>query len=193
MLACCYATSAQQCKLNAQYEEKTSRVFLNWNMIGHPAKTTYVLLKSIDNKTWTEVVTDKMLRNYTEEDIFDYDDRVNRDQKYFYRLKIIDANNKTVSLSNVVTIESAADKATWMIYPNPVNDILNLSYEGNNKIGGVINVIVLDVTGKILVKFRAASTSRKLEIPVSQLRKGMYIVQISILNETVMNEKFIKQ
>jgi hypothetical protein len=192
MIYCC-KPFAQVCKLNAKYEERTSRVFLDWNMVNHPAKTTYVLLKSTDAKTWTEVVTDMIFRNYANDDIFDYDDRVNRDQKYYYRLKIIDANNRAIAFSNTVTLASVADKTTWVIYPNPVNDILNLTCQGNNIIGGVINVTVQDMTGKVLIRFRAASNNRKLEIPVSQLYKGMYIVQIFILNEMMMNEKFVKQ
>ena len=172
VLACCCTTFAQLCRLNAQYEAKTSGVTLDWNMIRNALKTTYVLLRSTDTKTWAEVVTDKIFRRYTEEDIFDYSDRVERNQKYFYRLKIIDANNKTVAFSNTISVNAVTDKITWAIYPNPVNDILHLVYEGNNIIKGVINVIIQDMAGKIFIRFRAASTNRKLEIPVSQLRKG---------------------
>src|SRR4029079_3471648 len=116
-----------------------------------------------------EVVTDKVLRNYTEEDVFDYDDRVNRNEKYFYRLKIIDANNKTIAVYNTATITTEAYKSSWVIYPNPVNDVLNLVCQGSNIIKGVIKVTVQDMTGKILIRFRAASTNRRLEIPVTQL------------------------
>ena len=186
-------TVAQFCQLNAQYEERTSRVILDWNMINHPAKTTYILLRSTDTKMWTEVVTDKIMRKYSQEDVFDYDDKVNRDQKYYYRLKIVDANNKAVAFSNIVIISTEVDKRSWVIYPNPVNDVLHLVYEGNNIIRGVINVIVQDITGKIVTRFRAASTNRSLEISVSSLRKGIYVAQVSILNEIVMNQKFVKQ
>src|SRR4051812_37916930 len=95
MQVCSSAITAQLCQLNAQFEENTSKVILDWNMINHTAKTTYILLKSTDEKTWLEVVTEKMLRNYTSGDVFEYEDKVSRDQKYFYRLKIIDAGKKT--------------------------------------------------------------------------------------------------
>ena len=129
---CCFAAHSQSCKLTAQYEERTSRVILDWNMINHAAKTTYILLKSTDAKNWTEIVTDKHLRNYSEEDFFDYDDRADRDRKYFYRVKIVDANNKAIAFSNIATVEAKADKISWVIYPNPVSDFLNLVYEGKN-------------------------------------------------------------
>jgi len=190
---CCFAAFNQTCKLNAQYEERTSRVVLDWNMVNHSAKTTYTLLKSTDKTNWTEIVTDKYLRNYSEEDLFDYDDRADRNKEYFYLVKITDINKKVIALSNIVTIDTEADKSTWVIYPNPVNDFLNLVYEGKNIIKGVINVLVQDMSGKIIVRFRAASIYKKLEIPVSQLRKGLYIVQLSVMNEIMLNQQFVKQ
>lgn len=192
VLACC-STAAQSCRLNAQYEERTSSALLSWNMISHAAKTTYVLLKSADSKAWVEVVTEKPLQNYTTDDVFDYADKVYRNVQYFYRIKIIDASNKTIAFSNIMRVTAAADKISWVIYPNPVNDVLSLLYKGNNVIKGVINVTVKDVSGKIITRFRAASNNRKLEIPVSQYRKGIYLVQVSIMNEMVMNQKFVKQ
>jgi hypothetical protein len=93
----CGVTIAQQCHLNAQYEVKTSSAILDWNMVDYSGKTTYILLRSTNEQAWTEVVTDKMFRKYSKEDIFDYDDKVTREGKYFYLLKIIDANNKTIA------------------------------------------------------------------------------------------------
>ncbi len=49
-------------------------------MISHPNKTTYQLLRSNDGKIWKEVVTDKIFQHYTIEDIFDYEDRVDKDE-----------------------------------------------------------------------------------------------------------------
>ncbi|MEO6453769.1 MAG: T9SS type A sorting domain-containing protein [Ginsengibacter sp.] len=192
MLAYSFTAFGQLCRLDAKYEERTSRVILDWNMISHSTKTTYILLRSTDKKTWTEIVTDKMMKHYSEEDIFDYDDKVNRDEKYFYRLKIIDANNNTITLSNIAAINTVTDKSPWLLYPNPVNDILHLTYQGNNIIKGVINVTVQDMAGKIVIRFRAASINKKLEIPVTQLRKGIYIIQISIMNEIIMNQQFAR-
>ncbi len=189
----CHAAVAQLCQLNAQFEIRTSQVILDWNMISHRNKTTYQLLRSNDGKMWKEVVTDKILQDYTSEDIFDYEDKVDRDKKYYYRLRILDTNNKTISFSNIVTIHSGSAKSSWVIYPNPVNEVLTLECKGNTIIRGVINVIVQDAAGKIVIRYRAASIYKTLQIPVSKLRRGIYVVQISVLNEIVMNQKFVKQ
>lgn len=193
MVVYCRGTVAQLCQLNAQFETRTSQVILDWNMISHPNKTTYQLLRSNDGKIWREVVTDKILQYYTSEDIFDYEDKVDRDKRYYYRLRILGSNNKTITFSNIVAIQSESAKSSWVIYPNPVNEVLTLVCKSNTIVKGVINVIVKDATGKIVIRYRAASIYKTLQIPVSKLRTGIYVVQISILNEVVMNQKFVKQ
>ncbi len=58
---------------------------------------------------------------------------------------------------------------------------------------GVINVIISDVTGKIVIRFRQASNNKQVHIPVSNLKAGLYFIKIDVLNERQMNEKFIRQ
>ena len=81
---------------------------------------------------------------------------------------------------------------SWKIFPNPVRDMLNLVHSGN-EIKGVINVSILDATGKSVIRFRAASNNKQLHIPVSKLHAGIYFIKLNVLNEMQLNEKFIKE
>ena len=81
----------------------------------------------------------------------------------------------------------------WQIYPNPVGEMLNLTYRGKDIIKGVINVVIQDAAGKAVVKFRAASRNKQLRIPVNNLHAGFYFIKINVVNEIQMNEKFIKR
>ena len=184
--------SAQVCELHAEKEIRSSVVKLDWNMVTTPGKTTYILLRSTDGKHWSEVVTDRIMRKYTAEDIFDYEDKVFTRGKIFYRLRIVDASYNTVIFSNMVTIDPVTDRGGWVIYPNPVHDILTISYRGQGYIKGVINALVKNAAGKIVTRFRASSLSRTLQIPVDNLPPGFYIVQVVVQNEVMMNQKFIK-
>jgi hypothetical protein len=184
--------SAQVCELHAEKDIRTSVVKLDWNMVTTPAKTTYILLRSTDGKHWSEVVTDRIMRKYTAEDIFDYEDKVFARGKIFYRLRIVDASYNTVIFSNMVTVEPVTDRGGWIIYPNPVHDILTISFKGDGYIKGVINALVQNAAGKIVTRFRASSLSRTLQIPVDNLPPGFYIVQVVVQNEVMMNQKFIK-
>ncbi len=80
----------------------------------------------------------------------------------------------------------------WQIVPNPVHDMLNLNYNGRAKIEDVVNVTVQDATGKIVKKFRAASTNTRLQIPVSNLHAGVYFVRITVGRQQQLSSKFIK-
>jgi hypothetical protein len=198
------SNSLQTINLKGSFNQQSASIRLNWNMVKTSYRTGYILLKSSDGKSWYEALQDKTLRDYSEKDIYNFDDKLFApNSKNYYRIRIFDAENNTVAISPIVIITPNASSAIstsinetyskWNIFPNPVFDVLNLSCKENEQIKGVINVRVTDVTGKVVKQFRAASTNRSLTIPISNLRKGMYAVQISIQDELVLSDKFIKQ
>lgn len=189
-----YDVKAQSIKLHADLNQSVQKIHLDWNMINYKEKTTYVLLRSIDGKAWMPVVTDSRLDLYSDEDIFDYEDKsYKRETKNYYCLKIIDANKNPIAYSNIVMINAETGNSSWVIYSNPVSDVLTLNFKGNGVIKGVVNIFIYDFTGKTVIKFRSASVNRIIQIPVMQLRKGYYIVQIKVLDELMMNQKFLKE
>ena len=156
-----------------------------------------------------------VFRNYTSSTILAYRDNFSDEQKLYYRVKVYDTNENIVDISNTAVVENpknyspvekpSAPKSTttralqnnnrnvWQIYPNPVDDMLNLVYRGKDIIRGVINIVIQDATGKAVIRFRAASNNKQLHIPVSNLHAGFYFIKINVINEVQMNEKFIKK
>lgn len=188
---------AQTIKLSAEFNTGKSVIKLSWNMINNSSKTSYLILRSPDGILWTEAAKDKILRNYTTRDFYSFEDKFYTLGKNFYRLKISDGYNTTVALSPIVTVNTFAAKgeitATWVIYQNPVNDVLTLNYKGSADIKGVVNIQIMDETGRIVTKFRSASIYKTIQIPVNQLKRGYYVTQVMVMNEIVMNKQFIKQ
>lgn len=92
-------------------------------------------------------------------------------------LNIIPTDIKNVNLGN--------DRVR--IYPNPVNDILNLELPVNSS-NCVMNIIGLD--GKTH-QVKSLRSDRKLMMDISRLSEGYYILHIKT-NETEWFEKFIK-
>jgi hypothetical protein len=88
---------------------------------------------------------------------------------------------------------ASAGNNSWIIYPNPATDILKLSYRGSGDLKGVVNVQIQDETGKVVIKFRSGSMYKNIEIPISNLRRGAYFIQVSVQNEMMMSQRFIKQ
>lgn len=192
-----FAGKAQSIKLTVDFNQRNSVITLNWNMVNNPYKTSYIILRSADGIVWTEAAKDKTLRNYSSRDLYSFEDKFYTFGKNFYRVKISDGYNSTVALSPVVSVNAKPSQgeitSTWVIYQNPVNDVLTLNYKGNTEIKGVVNIQVIDETGKTVIKFRSASIYKSIQIPVSKLKRGFYVTQVTVMNEMVMNKQFIKQ
>jgi hypothetical protein len=210
--------SSQSIKLSGIYDRNNSAIKLNWNMVNSSSRTSYLLLRSTDGITWMEAAKDRMLRYYSEDDIYFFNDRYFSNGKNYYRLKITDGGNNTVALSPVIivntnngTTASVYDSQTgkqntvtkirtespagssWVIYPNPATDLLKLMYKGQGEIKGVVNVQIQDATGKIVIKFRSGSMYKNIQIPISNLQRGTYFIQVTVLNEVMLKQGFLKQ
>ena len=191
-----------------------SVVSLRWNMVNYSSVSAYILLRSSDGVVWEVAAANPVYRYYNSSTILAYNDKVTEKRKFFYRVRIYDVHDNTLAVSNTAiaeipkTVYSVQDRraastptmpsgpvkgASWQIFPNPVYDILNLTYKKSERLMGVINVIISDVTGKIVIRFRQASNNKQVHIPVSNLKAGLYFIQIDVLNERQMNEKFIRQ
>ena len=114
---------------------------------------------------------------------------INKESVPIVAKKQKDPNNSWASIHSA----SSNEKNTWVIYPNPVGELLRIKYESSSPITGAINVTVLDISGKMQKRFRCASTCKLIEIPVDGLLRGIYVVQIFVSNEILMNQRFVKQ
>jgi Secretion system C-terminal sorting domain len=99
-------------------------------------------------------------------------------QKAYYRLKMVDQDGQyKYSAVVVVTFENAA---SIMVTPNLLNagEMISVNIAGNNQTK--FDVKLFDMSGKMISQ--QAGNSR-MQIATSGLRKGMYIVSVSNLNE----------
>ncbi len=67
---------------------------------------------------------------------------------------------------------------SFQFYPNPANDIINLTGLTNNS-----DILVYDVTGKIVLQTRANSS--KMVLNVAPLERGVYVIRNSATNESL--------
>jgi hypothetical protein len=74
------------------------------------------------------------------------------------------------------------------IYPNPTSEVLNIQVE---KSLSNANVSVFDGSGKLLISTKNVS-GKTVNIPVSTLNKGNYIIMVSDVNQK-FSAKFIKK
>lgn len=81
------------------------------------------------------------------------------------------------------------EKKMFNIYPNPTTDVLNITSSSSENITGII---VYDITGKTLQQQAFEISNNQQQIDVSQLVKGLYMIEIST-NKHTQTVKFIKK
>ena len=174
--------------LTALFDNTLKVVKLRWQNRGDAV--SYILQSSKDNNTFKDIFIIKAADVLKGDFIKHIDNSF--EGKNYYRLKIY-KNNHTIETLPTVMLESSNTENAWLIYPVPVGPVINLQYNGNHAIEGVITVFIQSVTsGTIFTRLRLASTTRKITIPITNIGKGTYDVRIYISNKIVWNQRVIK-
>ena len=116
----------------------------------------------------------------------------NPSQINYYRLKSIDLDG-SYSYSNVIVIETKLETNSGVLYPNPTSDIIKYSF--NSETNEKLEIKVLDVVGKVVLRVETELEVGNNTIPVSlsELPSGTYTIQIKHMNQMVTNStKIIK-
>ncbi len=81
--------------------------------------------------------------------------------------------------------------STFNVFPNPASDVVNVSFEGT---GSDYVVSMLDLQGRIMntQSLTGLNGTQTIEIPVSELAKGSYIVSISANGVTSTKSVVVK-
>jgi len=77
---------------------------------------------------------------------------------------------------------------SYYIYPNPVDEILNISCLNN----AISRIEIFDITGRNVYNKRFENYSSKYEISVSNLLNGLYFIQIKTEKGQTLSYKFLK-
>ena len=88
------------------------------------------------------------------------------------------------------TKEYVQASKNMMLYPNPVNDVLHLSFA--NALQGAIQVQINTLEGRVVQQHNYNDTSGTASLSVTGLPSGLYLCKASngIIAQTI---KFIKQ
>ncbi len=77
----------------------------------------------------------------------------------------------------------------FRLYPNPVDEVLNIQFEGNVTTDVQLNI--MDATGKSIRMYRYATDDfSNVQLPVKDLNSGIYFAQV-IFNEKIITKKFV--
>jgi hypothetical protein len=176
-------------EFTAVYISRKKTVEIKWQHLSALVKT-YVLQRSKDNITWTDIALQEIDAAKTNRSFY-FNDKNFAVGENYYHLKYIYTDGKTANGSNVVVMITSATN-NWVMYPVPVTSLLTLEYRGTEPIRGVINVIIQQPTGRVFSKLRCSSLSKQIKIPVDNLPKGIYDVRILVQDEIIWDQRFVK-
>lgn len=174
--------------ITANYDTKRKAVNIKWQQNSAGYKT-FIIQRSNDNFNWVDIARMENIQ-FSSVKMWQYYDNNPASGDNYYRLQCLSSNGSSSYSSSVMVITGSTHN--WVMYPVPVGDILTLQYKGTEKITGVINIQIQNVQGYILTRLRCASNSTIIQIPVSNLGKGIYDIRIMISDEIVWNQRFIK-
>ena len=100
-----------------------------------------------------------------------------------YRIQGIDKDGQR-SYSEVRRVRFGEQVIGLQVYPNPAKGIVNVAFEKMNA------VIITDLTGRVVLR-RELSNVHTLQIDVSHLPKGMYILKAQNANGNIETTKLI--
>ncbi len=188
MHTACFASIISP-NLTAEYNSRKKIVYLKWQNADSRVNS-FILQRSGDNKIWEDIYTLEAIK-FKKKKQEKFSDLKPEPTKNYYRLKILlDDNEIEYSQSIMVIIGNPVN--SWIMYPVPVRDVLNLQYNGSDAIQGVVSIFIQNMYGYILVRKRYSSLSRTIRLPVDNLGRGTYDIRIVINDEIVWNQRFVK-
>lgn len=88
----------------------------------------------------------------------------------------------TLNIGAVLAV-SSVNKSNLSVYPNPFQDVINIS-----DVKGVKSISIVDISGRLIKSLKPA-----IQLQVSDLKTGMYIVNLVMEDGTVRSIKTIKK
>jgi len=164
-------------------------VSLQWQTTHEQNLTGYTVLRSKDGINFSDIgfATAKNNGGLTTEYLVP-DNRPFNGINY-YKLKMVDKDGK-FSFSKIVSVNIDKEIFTWKIFPNPVQNILFVSTNNKNE---KATFQITDATGRKIKEVNVIlNGNSSFAIPVFQLPKGMYSLQLRTATKTE-TKSFIKE
>lgn len=174
-------------------EISDSDVLLSWRTVSEINNDYFLVERSKDAKDWE--VLGQVRGNGTIDTPMEYSFTDERpvDGRAYYRLKQVDYDGQ-FEYSDVVVVETSTDGNFEVIslYPNPVNEQLNLSFNAANE--NIVLLQVIDYAGKTLFQKEVwpVKGTNEIALDVSGFQTGLYMVRLG-KGESALQLKFVKE
>ena len=168
--------------ITASYDETGRVVVISWKN-NEACAQQFILQKSDDQQNWINVDTLFNAGELNEQMIL-WEDRDPVPGGYLYRLKAV-TDEYNFCYSKPVFVKISPSLFEWTVDAGIKSDRLMLQYSGKGIINGVINILLQTRSGRILYRSRSSSSTTLINIPINNLGKGNYFVNMFVEGELI--------
>lgn len=147
---------------------------LNWNTITETNNKAFVVSRSANGQTFTELKRIDGAGNSLQEKTYFYEDKQPLNGINYYRLQQVDYNGTQSNLAEKVIRFSVADDGI-VAHPNPTKDVVFVDLPAAH---GFTLAQLSDMSGKELEVKKLSVDDRKISFDLSKQPSGWYIIKL---------------
>jgi endonuclease I len=165
-------------------QKNNESVLLKWYATFETNFKKYEIERSVDGLGFYKIgeVAGRNLANYSFTD-----NNLPKANTVFYRLKMIDIDAQ-FSNSKIVSVRIANNFSNALVYPNPSKGKLVVKLQ--QALTENSQLIIADMSARIVMQQQVTGGQRNIDLNVSQLAAGRYIIKISNSGELI-NQSFV--
>ena len=157
---------------------------LAWVTASEHNNKGFFIERSADGQSWESIGWISGKGTSTAIVYYEFSDAFPLDIGY-YRLQQLDFDGK-ITFSRVITLVQPSDNET-IIYPNPARDYLTVEWQAENTEGVEKNLSIVNAIGTTVRQLK--TTAKNVQINVSDLPNGVYILRIEQANKATASVK----
>jgi hypothetical protein len=155
-------------------KSESNSVKLSWQTSGEINSAFFEIEKSTDGNNFRQIGSAPTSGTTQSVKTYSFTDNKPFTGTNYYRLKQVDLDGRFTH-SQVIKILLSKGNELFTVFPNPVSDFMNISYQGTeNK----IQLRLLNVTGQQIKKYEVKAQPN-IRISISDLQKGVYFIEIT--------------
>ena len=161
---------------------------LNWTTANEVKVNYFEVQRSTNPATGFTTITKVNATNSSRNTYAYTDNESVAENVIYYRLNIVDINGRS-TLSNVVAVKFNSVATGVSLYPNPAQDVITITNTDN-----VTNATlrILNSAGKTVMTSSNRS-GRNLNVDISKLPAGSYLIQEVLSSGAITTLQFVKQ
>ncbi|MEP2023751.1 T9SS type A sorting domain-containing protein, partial [Reichenbachiella sp.] len=165
-----------------------NKVDLEWRTISESNNSYFSIERSSDGESFKELRLVSGQGESNQQIDYKWTDHQPNYGINYYRLKQVDMDG-AFSYSDIIKIENNYSIGSWIVYPNPAKNILNVKFENSNSEDQQIKIGLFGISGK-QYNVSYISDAKGVSINTESLKSGYYILKLT-MNERV-NSFFVE-